>query len=56
MLRYLHLAYSWQQSSLHVMRCSRSAGLTLPEVLFTGWSGLRGSVSLIILADFINKR
>eukprot|EP00887_Chlorella_sp_A99_P005087 scaffold25.g5087.t1 len=28
--------------------------LTWQEVLFTGWSGLRGAVSLILIADFVN--
>ena len=30
------------------------AALTWQEVIFTGWAGLRGAVSLILIADFVN--
>jgi NhaP-type Na+/H+ or K+/H+ antiporter len=33
-----------------------AAGLGWAEVVFTGWSGLRGSISLIMIADFIAHR
>lgn len=33
-----------------------SAGLSWAEVLFTGWAGLRGAISLILNADFIAHR
>jgi hypothetical protein len=33
-----------------------AAGLGWAEVMFTGWGGMRGSVSLIMIADFIANR
>ena len=32
------------------------AVLSWPEVVFAGWAGLRGSVSLIMIADFLTHR
>ena len=32
------------------------AALTWQEVLFTGWCGLRGAISLILIADFVSQR
>lgn len=38
------------------MFASPRAELSWAEVVFAGWAGLRGSVSLIMIADFLTHR
>lgn len=40
----------------HPCPCFPPAALTWAEVLFSGWAGLRGAISLILNADFIAHR
>ena len=43
-------------SQLLLGTVAADAGLGWAEVMFTGWGGMRGSVSLIMIADFIANR